>query len=147
MFEAENSCKNLSLEFFSSCFQLIKSKFGWLVDQLQGCDNRHDITPWGQTKWDQPLMGQAAEVTVAREEQVKILPNLLRNLTSFWKLECMMKSIFGCKCVSFFLKITFEPLWDRDLMDSGTTVNQLDWCSMKFGEQTNNMTSFHEKNV
>ena len=70
MFEAENSCKNLSLEFFSSCFHLIKSKFGWLVDQLLGCDYRH-ITPWGQTKWDQPLMGQAAEVTVAREEQVK----------------------------------------------------------------------------
>lgn len=68
MFEAENSCKNLSLEFFSSCFQLIKSKFGWSVDQLLGCDYRRDITPLGQTTWDQPLMGQAAEVAIAREE-------------------------------------------------------------------------------
>lgn len=36
-----------------------------------------------------------------------------------------MKSIFGCKFVSFFLKITFEPLWDRDLMGSGTPLISL----------------------
>jgi len=47
---------------------LIKSKFGWSVDQLLECDYRRDITPLGQTTWDQPLMGQAAEVAIAREE-------------------------------------------------------------------------------